>query len=84
MPTKKNPPQRRQDAPADELAMHIAAVLNHPDVPFEIYNALGEAVCSLDTHKSIGDSEEYVALYLRAHLEGRARNDARSDTRATS
>jgi hypothetical protein len=74
MPTKKNPPQRRQDAPADELAMHIAAVLAHPDTPVSIYNALGDAVHSLDAPPRYFDSEEYVALCLRAHLKSGSRS----------
>ncbi len=36
-------------SPADELAMHIAAVLAHPLTPVSIYNALGDAVHSLET-----------------------------------
>jgi hypothetical protein len=88
--TKKQPARETgaagndKQASADELAKHIAAVLNHPDTPDDIYNALGDAVGGLETPPGFSDSEEYVALYLRAHLEGfRARNDARSDTRAT-
>ncbi len=72
MATKKNTPQQQQDAKADELARHIAAVLAHPLTPVSIYNALGDAVHSLDAPPRYFDSQEYVALCLRAHLEGRA------------
>jgi len=58
---------------ADELAMHIAAVLAHPDTPVSIYNALGNAVHSLDAPPRYFDSPEYVALCLRLHLKGGAR-----------
>ena len=58
---------------ADELAKHIAAVLNHPDTPADIYNALGDAVCSLDTPRRFFDSEEYIATCLRQHFKGGAR-----------
>jgi len=54
-----------RQAAADELAGHIAAVLNHPDTPVSIYNALGDAVCSLDTPRRCFDSAEYIALCLR-------------------
>jgi hypothetical protein len=75
MATKKTTPQQQQGAPADysTLAMHIAAVLAHPDTPVSIYNALGDAVHSLDAPPRYFDSEEYVALCLRAHLKGGAR-----------
>jgi hypothetical protein len=73
MATKKDTPQQQQDAPADELAMHIAAVLAHPLTPVSIYNALGDAVHSLDAPPRYFDSEEYVALCLRLHLKGGAR-----------
>ncbi len=58
---------------ADELARHIAAVLAHPDTPVSIYNALGDAVHSLDAPPRYFDSPEYVALCLRLHLKGGAR-----------
>jgi hypothetical protein len=74
MPTKKKPPQPQPGAPADELAMHIAAVLAHPDTPVSIYNALGDAVHSLDAPPRYFDSQEYVALCLRAHLESGSRS----------
>ncbi len=69
MPTKKNPPRQQPGAPADELARHIAAILAHPLTPVSIYNALGDAVHSLDAPPRYFDSEEYVALCLRLHLE---------------
>jgi hypothetical protein len=72
MATKKNTPQQQQDAPANysTLAGHIAAILAHPDTPVSIYNALGDAVHSLDAPPRYFDSEEYVALCLRVHLKG--------------
>jgi hypothetical protein len=75
MATKKNTPQQQPGAPADysTLAGHIAAILAHPDTPVSIYNALGDAVHSLDAPPRYFDSEEYVALCLRVHLKGGAR-----------
>jgi len=73
MATKKPTPQQQPGAPADELAMHIAAVLADPLTPVSIYNALGDAVHSLAAPPRSCDSEEYVALCLRLHLKGGAR-----------
>jgi len=78
---KKNSTARTVNAPttitkataADELARHIAAVLAHPLTPVSIYNALGDAVHSLDAPPRYFDSQEYVALCLRVHLKGGAR-----------
>jgi hypothetical protein len=57
---------------ADELAKHIAAILNHPDTPVEIYNSLADAVGGLDTPPGFSDSEEYVRMCLRNHFKGGA------------
>ena len=67
--------QQQQDAKANysTLAGHIAAILAHPLTPVSIYNALGDAVHSLDAPPRSGDSQEYVALCLRLHLKGGAR-----------
>ncbi len=51
--TKKQPARETgaagndKQASADELAKHIAAVLNHPDTPDDIYNALGMRLAAL-------------------------------------
>ncbi len=75
---KKNSTARKVPAPtpspADELAQHIAAILAHPLTPVGIYNALGDAVHSLDAPPRYFDSQEYVALCLRAHLNSAARS----------
>jgi len=49
----------------DALAHHIAAVLNNPDCPTDIYNALSEGVCDMMS-APVADSALTIALYLRA------------------
>jgi len=79
MATKKDPPRPSgatgtdRQAAADELAGHIAAILNHPNTPVCIYNDLAEAVCSLDAPRHFFNSAEYIAICLRNHFTGGAR-----------
>lgn len=49
------------------LADHIAAVLNHPDTPSNIYNALGEGVTDLTHNAAVQDSATVIALALEVH-----------------
>lgn len=62
--------QRRASRPeaAREIAEHIAAILNHPDTPAQLYNTLADAVSSLDAPKGYFDSAEYIETCLRAHF----------------
>ncbi|MBA3320118.1 MAG: hypothetical protein H0T45_01550 [Pyrinomonadaceae bacterium] len=66
--------------PADELAKHIAAILNYPDTPAQIYNDLADAVHNLDTPPRFFDSEEYVAMCLRQHFKGSGMTTTQKDT----
>ncbi len=76
MPTKKNPPRRRQDAPADELANLLAAVLNHPALPEALEESFGEGLNDLFNNlpnrrwKRIEYSPAYLSLLLSTHKEG--------------
>jgi hypothetical protein len=79
MTTKKDTPRESgaagndKQASADELAKHIAAILNHPDTPVDISSALADAVSGLDASPGFSDSEEYIAMCLRYHFKGGAR-----------
>ncbi len=69
MATKKQTTKQNfKQSSADELAKHIAAILNHPDTPTQIYNDLADGVCSLDVPTAYFDSEEYIAMCLRNHF----------------
>jgi hypothetical protein len=76
MPTKKNTPQRQPGAPADELANLLAAVLNHPDLPGDLEDAIGEGLNDLFNNlpnrrwKQIEYSPAYVSLLLSTHKDG--------------
>jgi 2C-methyl-D-erythritol 2,4-cyclodiphosphate synthase len=48
------------------LAFHVAAVLNNPKVPTDIYNTLSEGVSDLISGP-VSDSALSIALHLRAH-----------------
>lgn len=49
-----------QSQPAAELTLgqHVAAVLNHPDTPSKVYNALGDALADMYSNSFITDSAE--------------------------
>ncbi len=49
------------------LAAHISAVLTHPDTPAVMYNALADAVNSLNAPRGHFDSAAYIELCLRAN-----------------
>jgi hypothetical protein len=78
MATKKNTPQQQPGAPADysTLAGHIAAVLNHPDLPEAREDAIGEGLNDLFNNlpnrrwKRIEYSPAYISLLLSTHKEG--------------
>jgi len=57
------------------LAQLIAALMNHPLIPVEMYNALGDEVASLDMHR-IDESPEYVEAMLRNHFTAQDRRAA--------
>jgi hypothetical protein len=79
MATKKNTPQQQQDAPADELANLLAAVLNHPDLPEALEDAIDEGLNDLFNNlpnrrwKQIEYSPAYISLLLSTHKEGGTR-----------
>lgn len=64
--TKKATPAQKRPAPdsAAVLAGHISAILNHPDVPVHLYNALADAVCDLYVPKGWRDSVEHITILL--------------------
>ncbi len=53
----------KQDAAA-ELAKHISAILNHPDTPVCLYNALGDAVNDLYVPQGYYNTVEHIAARL--------------------
>jgi hypothetical protein len=59
--------ERLQGIPT--LAAHISAVLTHPDTPAVMYNALADAVNSLNAPRGHFDSAEYIELCLRANTK---------------
>ena len=59
--------EAREDS-ASVIAAHVAAILQHPDTPATLYNALADAVCGLDAPARFFDSQEYIALCLRGAL----------------
>ena len=65
--TKAKITGQHQDSAA-EIAAHISAILNHPDVPHVVYNALADAVCELDAPTSFWDSAEYITLALHNNV----------------
>ncbi len=64
---------------ADELAQHIAAVLNHPDLPDCLEEAIGEGLNEVFNQlpnqlwKRMEYSPAYISLLLSAHKKGGAR-----------
>ncbi len=72
--TTKGAPVRMRPAndSAAELAALIAAVLNHPDTPACIYNALADAVSDLYYYpKGYRDSVEHLTPLIAANIENR-------------
>jgi hypothetical protein len=57
------------------LAQLIAALMNHPLIPVEMYNDLGDSIASLDMHR-IDESPEYVEAMLRNHFAAKDRRAA--------
>jgi len=75
------PPMLARDHLTDDLssvtglAQLIAALMNHPLIPVEMYNALGDEVASLDMHR-IDESPQYVEAMLRNHFTAQDRRAA--------
>lgn len=63
------------DIPEPSLAEHISGVLNHPDIPTRIYNALAEAVGEYTVRDEVQNRHEviHIALELAAEKEGGTR-----------
>ncbi len=59
--------ERLQGIPT--LAAHISAVLTHPDTPVAMYNALADAVNSLNAPRGHFDSAAYIELCLQANAK---------------
>jgi len=57
------------------LAQLIAALMNHPLIPVEMYNDLGDSIASLDMHR-IDESPEHVEAMLRNHFAAKDRRAA--------
>ncbi len=57
------------------LAQLIAALMNHPLIPVEMYNDLGDSIASLDSYR-IDESPEYVESVLRNHFAAKDRRTA--------
>jgi hypothetical protein len=53
-----------------ELAAHIAAVIAHPFTPPDLYNAIVQTMCDLDSNvpaKESTDTPEYIERVLNYH-----------------
>lgn len=60
--------------PEPTLAEHIAAVLNHPDIPARIYNPLSEAISEIAAADAVQNNAAVISLALSvAAEEGGAR-----------
>jgi hypothetical protein len=55
---EKEMPAPQPKASGLTLGEHISAVLNHPETPASVYNALGDATAELYKGRSITDSAE--------------------------
>ena len=51
------------------LAELIAEVMNHPDCPEELYNAMSDALASMQNRTGPGDSPAWVQLALDRQKE---------------
>jgi hypothetical protein len=75
------PPMLARDHFTDDLssvtglAQLIAALMNHPLIPVEMYNDLGDSISSLDMYR-IDESPEYVEAMLRNHFAAKDRRAA--------
>jgi hypothetical protein len=67
--------ERLQGIPS--LAAHISAVLSHPDTPVVMYNALADAVNSLDAPRGHFDSAAYIELCLQANAKATRKGSTR-------
>ncbi len=67
--------ERLQGIPT--LAAHISAVLTHPDTPAVMYNALADAVNSLNAPRGHFDSAAYIELCLRADAKSARKGGTR-------
>ena len=66
---------KRDDAA--DLARHIAAVLNNPATPVNVYNALVDAVHDLDAPRGYFDSAAYIESCLRANVKSAPKGSAK-------
>ena len=57
------------------LAQLIAALMNHPLIPVEMYNDLGDSIASLDMY-GIDESPQYIEAMLRNHFTAQDRRAA--------
>jgi len=53
--------------PEPTLAEHISAVLNHPEAPTRIYDALAGAVTGITAKDKVANSPEVIRLALKLH-----------------
>ncbi len=68
--TKRKPAAKRaSNDSAAEIARHISAILNHPETPVCIYDALRVAMNDLGEPKGYYTSVEYIAAHLAANIE---------------
>jgi hypothetical protein len=67
--------ERLQGIPT--LAAHISAVLTHPDTPAVMYNALADAVNSLNAPRGHFDSATYIELCLQANAKATRKGSTR-------
>ncbi|MDQ3652838.1 MAG: hypothetical protein M3458_21695 [Acidobacteriota bacterium] len=61
---QNNPTTTTPNDSAVELAVHISAILNHPDTPVCLYNALGDAVNDLYVPQGYYNTVEHIAARL--------------------
>lgn len=67
--TKPARTKREREEAASKLASHIAAILNDPNTPTEVYNQLAEGVCQLTVPSGFWDREEYLRVCILGALE---------------
>ena len=58
---------------AGEVAAHLSAVLNHPDTPRVIYEAIHEAMCELYIPVSLTNSVAYIAPHILQEIKATPR-----------
>ena len=59
--------------PLQALAAHISAVLNYPDTPARVYNALADAVSDMDAPPAFFNGTEYIEMCLRENTKSTRR-----------